>query len=248
MRLAHLTTLLTLLLAGSAWAQSTPPSPPPSVLDNALDDKTPATTTPATQPAGTAPDKSEVIDPNAARAVDSEDLVRKLTGENGDNSGAAGPDSMLTEVVERMADSAKRLQEQDPGAITQETQRRIILNLDSLIALAQKQQQGGGGGGSKPRPGDKRQQNPGNNSGKGPHNPGGSNPATESQLPGGSSDPAQSNGQDIHEKSQEWGHLPERDRDLIINGVKEEPLPAYRQAVQQYYKALADLNKATRDN
>ena len=67
-------------------------------------------------------------------------------------------------------------------------------------------------------------------------------------MPGGGIDAAQSNGQDIREKGQEWGNLPERDRDLVANGSKEAPLPAYLTAVQRYYKALADLNRASRDN
>jgi hypothetical protein len=222
------------------------------VLDNALDQPAtppaePAKPTAAKPAEAPAPPAAAVepINPDAARSVDNTDLVKKLTGET---PAAAGPDQMLDEVVTRMGDVAKRLQDQDPGPITQETQRRIVVNLDTLIEMAKKQQQQGGS--SKPgpkKPGDKKEQNPGSDSGKGPHKPGGESPAQESTLPGGGSDPAQSNGQDIHEKSTEWGNLPEKDRDLIINGVKEEPLAGYREQVQRYYKALADLNRAARD-
>lgn len=253
MRTLYVAGLLTLAAALPLHADNKEPS----VLDNALNDGTsPAAadttkpvkpeTTPKPAPAAAKPPVPEVIDPNAARTVDSEDLVKKLTGETPTE---AGPEQMLDEVVQRMTDSATRLNQGDPGPVTVETQRRIIVNLDALIELAKKKQSGGGSAsGSGKKPGQSRQQNPGSGSGKGPHNPGGSSPAQESQLPGGGIDAAQSNGQDIAEKGHEWGNLPDRDRDLVANGSKETPLPAYLTAVQRYYRALADLNRASRDN
>ena len=60
--------------------------------------------------------------------MDDSDLTKKLTGET---PAADGPAQKLDEVVQRMDESALRLKDQDPGAVTQETQRRIVTNLDT---------------------------------------------------------------------------------------------------------------------
>lgn len=236
--------------AGIACAAE--PAKEPSLLDNALNDAAkdkdaaakPDTAAPPDKPANTG--QREVIDPTAAKAVDDADLTKKLTGET---PATEGPAQKLDEVVQRMDESAQRLKGQDPGAITQETQRRIVANLDTLIELVKQQQQSQSQQQQQQRnqQAQQRQQNqPGNQPGS--QNSGGNTAARQSQLPGGGTDTSASNGQDIRELGKEWGNLPDRDRDLIINGVKEDPLPAYRQAVQQYYKALADINKGTKDN
>lgn len=243
-------------LAAGAWlpavhAQDSAPKEP-SLLDNALDGNSaePAKHDPAKpggQPAKPPAPLPPAIDPNAAKTVDDDDLTKKLTGETPETS---GPEQMLDEVVQRMTDSAKRLKEKDPGAVTQETQRRIVMNLDALIDLVKQQQQQQQQQQSQSRPGQQRQQNQQNNGNQSgaQHSPGGTNAAQQSQLPGASDASVSANTTDINEKSREWGNLPERDRDLVVNGQKEDPLPAYREAVQRYYKALADVNKGGQNN
>jgi hypothetical protein len=252
-----------LLLAAFAAALSFPAltradDTKPSLLDNALNDSKPADAKPdakdakpdskdakpAAQETAKPDDKTPAINPDAAKAVDDQDLTAKLTGQQPD---AQGPEKMLDEVVQRMDDSAQRLKGSDPGAVTQETQRRIVMNLDSLIELVQQQQQQQQQSSSQSKgQGQQRQQNQQGNPGQGPHQDGGNSAAQQSSIPGGGVQDAQSNGQDITERGKEWGNLPERDRDLIVNGAKEEPLPAYRDAVQRYYKALADINKGSK--
>jgi len=40
-----------------------------------------------------------------------------------------------------------------------------------------------------------------------------------------------------------WGHLPARDRDELIQGIEEDYLDRYRQWIEQYYRALQELNE-----
>ena len=40
-----------------------------------------------------------------------------------------------------------------------------------------------------------------------------------------------------------WGHLPQRDRDEIIQGVGERSLDKFRRWIERYYKALSDADE-----
>lgn len=181
--------------------------------------------------------------PDAARTVDQEDLTRKLTGEDKSPAGST-PD--LAAIISRMGQSTQRLKQQDPGDVTQEIQRRIVLDIDTMIEAAKKQQGGQSQGQPKPQDAQKRQTNPGQNQ-PGQHQDGGNEAAKTSELPGGGVSAAQSNGQDIRQHSSEWGNLPPRERDLIVNGSKEEALPSYKELVQRYYQALSELNRTQRE-
>jgi len=184
----------------------------------------------------------DMVSPSAAKAVDDTDLVNKLTGAADDKQ---DPNEKMKEMVDRMGQSQSRLSnDKDPGAITQETQKRIITDLDVMIEYARKQQQQGKSS-QKPgqqKPGDKRQQSSGQQQGQ--HQEGGNQAATDSSLPRGPISAAQSNGEDMHQKGpQEWGGLPPRDRDLISNGANEQYLPSYKEMIDRYYQALAEIGK-----
>ena len=118
------------------------------------------------------------------------------------------------------------------------------MNLDSLIQFVREQQSKPEPGQGKPDPGQKKPPQPGE---KQPgNNEGGTDAAQESTLQR-IRHAFQSNSQDMNEKGREWGNLPGRDRDLIANSVKEASLPAYREMVDRYYQALAEIGKTTRE-
>lgn len=214
-----------------------------SLLDQALEENKPAEKKadekkPENRPA------APRISPDAARQVDQDDLTRKLTGEE-KPPGGSGPD--MQAIVSRMGQSTQRLKQEDTSDVTQEIQRRIVLDIDTLIEAAKKQQGGGQGQQQqKPQDAQKRQANPGQGQ-QGQHQDAGNQAAKASELPGGGVSAAQSNGQDIRQKSSEWGNLPPRERDLIVNGSKEEALPSYKELVQRYYQALSELNRTQRE-
>jgi hypothetical protein len=140
-----------------------------------------------------------------------------------------------------MQDTQKLLANKDPGEVTQETQRRIVSDLDVMIELArQQQQQQNSSGSSSPQPGQQRQPGSPQN---GQTGPGGTQAATSDPLPrGGIADPVTG---DIHNRDPaNWGGLPPRDRDQVSHGANEEYLSAYKDLIDRYYQALAEMGKA----
>jgi hypothetical protein len=146
----------------------------------------------------------------------------------------------LHNMVDRMGESATRLTQKDPGQVTQEVQHRIVADLDLMIELARQQQQNSSSSSSQQsQPGQPRQ--PGQNQ-SGPHGEGGTTAARNESLPhGGYSDPA---GGDLrnHDPAN-WGGLPPRDRDQISHGANEEYLSSYKDMIDRYYQALAEIGK-----
>jgi hypothetical protein len=230
-----------------------------SILDQQLGEKQNDAPKPTTPPkADTTPEPNadqktparpvapDMISPSASKAVDDMDLVNKLTGADANKQGGGGDADEMKQMLDRMGQSQTRLVDQDPGAITQETQKRIVNDLDVMIEIARKQQQGGKGQqkqNGKPQDGQKRQQSSGQQ--QGPHDEGGNQAATDSKARSGSAATPQSNGEDMHQKTpQEWGNLPPRDRDLISNGANEQYLPSYKEMIDRYYQSLAEIGKS----
>ena len=87
-----------------------------------------------------APSENDIVSPDAVKKVDDADLVKDLTGEN-KGQASADPAVKFKEAIERMGTSEERLKGKDTGEVTQETQRRIVMDLDVLIEIAKKQQQ-----------------------------------------------------------------------------------------------------------
>ena len=126
----------------------------------------------------------------------------------------------------------------DSGLGTQRVQQDILARLDQLIDIAkqmsrqQMSSSGGGSGQGKPKPGAEPQQ----------------------QAGGGRSDPADQGdhavdlppGQEgdintiIEETGSEWGHLPERLREMLEQAQKSYTSRLYRKLTEQYYKRLAE--------
>jgi hypothetical protein len=201
----------------------------------------------ASEPADSNAPKAAVpapINPAAAKAVDDADLVKQLTNPNAQPKDSTNPSQQLQEMIDRMGDSQTRLSGKDPGAVTQESQRRIVSDLDTVIEYVRKQQQGQSS--SKPKPGsesgEKRQQSQGQQQGN--RQQPGNHAAQDSQLMAGNVETPQSNGESLRNKGpSEWGNLPPKDRDLISNGSQEKYLPAYQSMIDRYYEALAEVGK-----
>jgi hypothetical protein len=196
----------------------------------------------------TRPNLPEMVSPEAAKTVDDQDLLNKLTGK-ADVAGGDAKDieGKMKEVTERMGQAETRLaRERDPGLVTQETQRRIMTDLDVMIEYAREQEKKGGGQG-KPqdsKPGQQKQKSSGQQ--QGPGQTGGNQAATDSNLRPGNAETPQANDTDIHQTGTNWGDLPPRDRDLVAHGAKEHYLPEYKEMINKYYQALAELGKASR--
>lgn len=149
----------------------------------------------------------------------------------------------LKDMLQGMGTSAHRLYTYHAGKQTQVIQKRIIADLETLIAAAKKNPPGGGGGKSKKK---NKSQNMSKNNG---HPSGGSQSsptnspsqaAPHSYNPSGGAINPQTGKPFLSNKSQ-WGNLPPRARNLILNGIRKSTLPGYQSLVNSYYEALGKL-------
>ena len=130
----------------------------------------------------------------------------------------------------------------DPGPETQAVQQQIVTALDDLIAAAMAGAQGTAGASGQAQPGERREhQQPGqpDKTADGAPAPAGDvqgrpgsvqNDGTGLTTPSG----------EFRESRRGWGHLPPRERDEIIQGVREAVLEKYREQINEYYRALAE--------
>ena len=251
--LAAVTSALAVGLAGTCYGQAG------GLLDQQLGDKPAGTANPAdgAKPAAASPDAQDtkspgadkpagmttpegnIISPDAAKKVDDQELIKQLTKPGGEKPNPQQAAEQMKSMLDRMGQSQHKLSdEKDPGEVTQETQHRIVMDLDTLIELAKQMQSSGSGSSSgPPQDGQQRQQSQ-NNGGQG-----GNVANTSERLPpGGSADAATGDMRD-HDPAT-WGSLPPRDRDQISHGANEEYLPAYKDLIDRYYQALAEMGKS----
>jgi len=124
----------------------------------------------------------------------------------------------------------------DTGLTTQRMQEEIIRKLEQVIESAQ-QNQNSNGGGSSSSSSSQQQQQPNQQSQQGNAQAQGSGEPSDGSSPPGSTDVGANNLSAAHAK---WGHLPERLRDALSQGLDEPYSQLYRRLTEQYYKALAE--------
>ncbi|HVS71852.1 MAG TPA: hypothetical protein VHQ47_11410 [Phycisphaerae bacterium] len=220
------------------------PASADNLLDQGLGGSDTSTPAPAAKPDPGPPVAPALVDPDAAKVVDDMDLLKKLTAGSSAQQNDTGAEQQMKDMVDRMGESRQRLADKDPGAVTQETQRRIVVDLDALIEIARKQCNSTGQSQSQSKSQSQQRQATKNQS-----HEGGSTAARDENLRGGGAQGAESNGTDIHQKNADnWGNLPPRDRDMIAHGSNEQYLPEYRQLIDRYYQALAEIGRSTRDH
>jgi hypothetical protein len=198
---------------------------------------------------GPEPDNRDQLPEEAKKEdVENQELDQQLLGEN---PTADEQQKEVGLIGDRMARSRQRLAiNADPGAVTQEIQRRITIDLDALVEAARKQQSQGEGGGKpqqqqvaqqQPKPQQGRQNQPANQNAQAQPQPGQS-PAQSSNVPGAADNTADLS-QDIKERMTEWGGVTKRQRDAIIEGAGETVIQKYQKLIDDYSRALA--TKAT---
>ena len=150
--------------------------------------------------------------------------------------------TLLNQAVHEMRHATNRLGElTDPGPTTQRLHESIISRLDQLIEEAKKRQSGGGadsGGSGTPRNTSR--------TGMGQVTSGGSQPSqgqAGSGAAGGAVTGPERNGPAGTRSS--WGHLPQRVRDELQQGLAEPFSPIYQRLTEAYYKTLAEQETNT---
>ncbi len=208
------------------------------LLAAALGTQDPAAPTETQQEKQTPPSLDELlglddVQDNAAEQAarqNQEELERRLSDvELGD---------VFDVALAKMEISADLLDgELDSGLGTQRVQQDILARLDELIDIAKQMSQqqmsssSGGSGQSKPKPGAGQQQ------GGGQRSQSGNQDGQSVDLPPGQEGDINTI---IEETGSEWGHLPERLREMLEQAQKSHSSALYRELTEQYYKRLAE--------
>lgn len=165
--------------------------------------------------------------PDAApeRQPDSE-LQRRLTGRQAQEA--------LVQAVQEMGEVSDRLgQLRDAGIVTQRLQQQVITKLDVLIRSAEQQQSSSSRSSSQQQ----NQQQAGQQQTSQSQAEGASSQSGESMPPGGQSEQLNQN---LDLSVAEWGNLPERLRQSLIQGQSDYFSEMYRRWTESYYRRLAE--------
>jgi hypothetical protein len=145
-------------------------------------------------------------------------------------------DKRLALVVRHMQIARSQLEQQHVDHQASSAQSQAIDDLDAMIAELARQksqcQDGAPKPGSKPKPGAPKP-------GKTGANPGTAASATTSQ----SGDLAANLAATAELVKDLWGHLPERQRQQILQPLSEDFLPQYATEIEEYFRALADPDR-----
>lgn len=215
-------------------------SPPHPALASSQDEGAPASQPQKDSPAsldellGIGGDESARSAAEAARRDTQEELRRQLA------------DTKVTDALEvafeKMLISAELLEEElDSGLGTQRLQEEILAKLDQLIDQARRQQlmamasSSPSGSSRRETP---RQTPPADQS----KNVGGQPNARSSDSRTGGPPPRQDGdiNRVLDETRSEWGHLPRRIRDMLLQGRNDRFSGLYRRLTEEYYRRLAE--------
>ncbi|MHC4493768.1 MAG: tetratricopeptide repeat protein, partial [Planctomycetota bacterium] len=139
-------------------------------------------------------------------------------------------ESPLYDLAGRMSHVARKIEGGETGEPTQDKQKEIVGIIDELIRRA-KEKEGGGnqdGGGGRPR---------------GNQQP--SSPANQSSPPAGSSRIGDLRPKPKRKPGDRWGEMRDKERDEVLQALKEKFPDRYRELLEQYHKALAEGKRVT---
>jgi hypothetical protein len=232
------------LSAGQAAPAAARPTSPP-LAQPSLDEllglpKAPAGPAKSEKPTGTSPEGAKPEQPPGSGTPGdiATELDRLLKGEE---LGEA-----FEQAVGLMQDAKSRLNVQkDAGVETQRVQEDIIRKLDQLLKSMEQNQQSSSSSSSsspsqqnQPRPAPS-QPRPGR--GQGGQTPQGQGDGQQDGDRGGSNTADLKPGLDSARAA--WGSLPERVRDMLMQGSSDRFSSRYQALTEQYYKRLAEEQK-----
>lgn len=139
------------------------------------------------------------------------------------------------QAVQEMNEVADRLtQLRDSGVVTQRLQQDIITKLDILIKSSDEQSSSSSSSSSSSQ---QQQQQPGQQQSQQSQTPGQSPQSGDTMPPGGQ---AEELNQNLDLSVAEWGNLPERLRQSLIQGQSDYFSDMYRRWTESYYRRLAE--------
>jgi hypothetical protein len=138
-------------------------------------------------------------------------------------------DKDLGWVARMMNNIERRLDLYRGGPITQDMQKKVVVELDRMIKEMEEQQQ------------QQQQQQDGSKGGKSGSNPNNNTRATSPQndsYGGNGSGPGQVDPKKFKEVAQNWGSLPEKERAKAILELTRGMPPKHRELIENYFKKL----------
>jgi hypothetical protein len=189
------------------------------------------------------PDPKDKLPEEAGKeAIENQEIEKELLG--GDPK-AEKETKQLNRVGDRMARSRQRLAlDNDPGKVTQEIQKRIIIDIDDMIKQAQQTMAQG-----QPKPGQKpgQQQQPGQQPGQqqanGQPQQNNAQQAAQNSAVSQAGKPNADLSQKINETAREWGNISPRARDAVIEGATEQIPKKYEKLINDYYRGVSTGGK-----
>ncbi len=162
-------------------------------------------------------------------------LIRKTRGKSADD--------VMVRIIDGMTRAGQRLGESfDAGDATQQLQRQILKDLDVAIRQAQRnmrvRRSSASGQGERRTEGATTDQQPD----KGAQGKSGDEPSDSDTAGSGGGKVEVGLRGTLREARRQWGHLPPRDRDEILQAVDEDIQDKYREQIERYYELLADPN------
>jgi hypothetical protein len=199
--------------------------------------------------------------PRAGEAID-DDLLESPNSESKDFVEQAL--DHLERAFDGMQTARRRIAQEDTGTETQQTQERVVKELEELLALVKKQQNRGQRpqpnqpDNNQPQPEPDRRKSP-----KGENEPQNSGSNKNSDKNNGSPNDRRNEGKSAESQERTdaartptaeqarrlqaikdvWGHLPPHVREAMLNSVSEKYLPKYEDLVKKYYEDLAEKNR-----
>ncbi len=140
-------------------------------------------------------------------------------------------ESPLYDLSDRMEEVARRIEGGDTGEKTQGSQKEIVDIIEQLIKKAEQNEgngQNNGGGNGNPRGNDPS-----------------ANPANKSSAPPGAADTGELRGRPQRKPGEQWGEMKDREREDVLQALKERIPDRYRDLLRQYDKALAEGKRVT---
>ncbi|QNN23428.1 hypothetical protein HED60_14465 [Planctomycetales bacterium ZRK34] len=140
-----------------------------------------------------------------------------------------------------MKEAASRLTEtSDPGLDTQRAQQRAIARLDQLISELAKQQSQSQSKSKAKKQDTGQQQNQSAQQQQGEANANAQQAMQDSQATSGTPQTGNLAEEPLAEKLAEWGNLPPRLRDQLLQGLEDNFSQLYRQMTERYYQRLGE--------
>jgi hypothetical protein len=246
-------------------APTTPPAPPSDASKDTAPTGGASTTgaVPSDQPSDTARKSPDDKPSQPSKSLD--DLLGVPT-EGGDRSAEdaaereqaerlqrsldeASLQDLVTRALDGMKNASGRLSDQrDAGIGTQRIQEDVVLTLNRLLEEAQRQQQKSKSSSSsssrsqkqqKSEPSEQsQQQSQQRQRGQQQRQQSGDSQSGEAEPP--PMEEGTADGGELSESRIEWGRLPERVRDLVLQGRRDKVSSLYERLTREYYRRLAE--------